>query len=234
MTETNPLRIHLATRRKALGTARSSTATSSSTNIAKAGSAAMFGARAARSSTTSGQPLPHDGELPSASCISPRVPGSAPSTTRIRHAGQVIHDGWLVQYRRRRQDRPARLVPAHHRSLEGPVIKSGGEWISSVDLENAAIVALKGVVRSCGGGAASSRAKWDERPVALVVRCRRQRGQPTREDIHRASSRCGLRKVAASGRRRLRRRITPYGDRQGPEDGPARAVQGPYPALGRR
>ncbi len=46
------------------------------------------------------------------------------------------------------------------------LIKSGGEWISSVDLENALMghpaVAEAAVI-------AAKHAKWDERPVAVVV-----------------------------------------------------------------
>ncbi|MEO5867036.1 MAG: long-chain fatty acid--CoA ligase [Sphingomonas sp.] len=47
------------------------------------------------------------------------------------------------------------------------VIKSGGEWISSVDLENAAI-GCPGVAEAAAIGV--HHPKWDERPVLLVVR----------------------------------------------------------------
>src|SRR4029079_5850121 len=46
------------------------------------------------------------------------------------------------------------------------VIKSGGEWISSVALENA-IMGLPGVAEAAVVGIAHPR--WDERPLALVV-----------------------------------------------------------------
>ena len=46
------------------------------------------------------------------------------------------------------------------------LVKSGGEWISSVDLENH-IVALAGVAQACV--VAQPHPKWDERPVALVI-----------------------------------------------------------------
>ena len=46
------------------------------------------------------------------------------------------------------------------------LVKSGGEWISSVDLEND-IVAVDGVAQACV--VAQPHPKWDERPVALVV-----------------------------------------------------------------
>ena len=47
------------------------------------------------------------------------------------------------------------------------VIKSGGEWISSVDLENAA-VGCPGVAEAAAIGIAHPR--WDERPLLIVVR----------------------------------------------------------------
>ncbi len=47
------------------------------------------------------------------------------------------------------------------------VIKSGGEWISSVELENAA-VGCPGVAEAAAIGVAHP--KWDERPILLVVR----------------------------------------------------------------
>ena len=47
------------------------------------------------------------------------------------------------------------------------VIKSGGEWISSVELENAA-VGCAGVAEAAAIGIAHPR--WDERPLLLVVR----------------------------------------------------------------
>jgi fatty-acyl-CoA synthase len=47
------------------------------------------------------------------------------------------------------------------------VIKSGGEWISSVDLENAAI-GCPGVAEAAAIGV--HHPKWDERPLLVVVR----------------------------------------------------------------
>ncbi|MBX3561938.1 MAG: long-chain fatty acid--CoA ligase [Sphingomonas sp.] len=47
------------------------------------------------------------------------------------------------------------------------VIKSGGEWISSVDLENAA-VGCAGVAEAAAIGV--HHPKWDERPLLLVIR----------------------------------------------------------------
>jgi fatty-acyl-CoA synthase len=47
------------------------------------------------------------------------------------------------------------------------VIKSGGEWISSIELENAA-VGCPGVAEAAAVGIAHP--KWDERPLLLVVK----------------------------------------------------------------
>ncbi len=47
------------------------------------------------------------------------------------------------------------------------MIKSGGEWISSVELENAA-VGCAGVAEAAAIGIYHP--KWDERPLLLVVR----------------------------------------------------------------
>jgi fatty-acyl-CoA synthase len=46
------------------------------------------------------------------------------------------------------------------------LVKSGGEWISSVDLENH-IVGMNGIAMAAV--VAQSHPKWDERPVAVVV-----------------------------------------------------------------
>ena len=58
------------------------------------------------------------------------------------------------------------------------VIKSGGEWISSIDLENAA-VGHPAVAEACVIGVLHK--KWDERPILLVVKAEQQ--ETTKEDI---------------------------------------------------
>jgi acyl-CoA synthetase (AMP-forming)/AMP-acid ligase II len=47
------------------------------------------------------------------------------------------------------------------------VIKSGGEWISSIELENAAVGA-PGVQEAAAVGVYHP--KWDERPILLIVK----------------------------------------------------------------
>jgi fatty-acyl-CoA synthase len=60
------------------------------------------------------------------------------------------------------------------------VIKSGGEWISSIELENAA-VGCPGVAEAAAIGVPHP--KWDERPLLLVVRAN---GSAVGEDAIRA------------------------------------------------
>jgi fatty-acyl-CoA synthase len=58
------------------------------------------------------------------------------------------------------------------------VIKSGGEWISSIEIENIAI-GHPGVAEAAVIGV--HHAKWDERPLLIVVRC--AGADPSKEDI---------------------------------------------------
>ena len=74
-----------------------------------------------------------------------------------------FHDGWLVTGDVAKIDSEEYLIITD-RSKD--LIKSGGEWISSVDLENH-IVALEGVTQAAV--VAQPHPKWDERPVALVI-----------------------------------------------------------------
>ena len=60
------------------------------------------------------------------------------------------------------------------------VIKSGGEWISSVDMENE-IVSFPGVLEAAVVGIAHP--KWQERPLAMVVLREDSKGQVTADDI---------------------------------------------------
>jgi len=74
-----------------------------------------------------------------------------------------FHDGWLVTGDVAKIDQEEYLIIAD-RSKD--LIKSGGERISSVDLENH-IVALPGVRQAAV--VAQPHPIWDERPVALVI-----------------------------------------------------------------
>jgi len=76
---------------------------------------------------------------------------------------EKFHDGWLVTGDVGMID-PEEYLIISDRSKD--LVKSGGEWISSVDLEND-IVAIPGVAQACV--VAQPHPRWDERPVALVV-----------------------------------------------------------------
>ncbi|MSV30157.1 MAG: fatty-acid--CoA ligase [Bryobacterales bacterium] len=60
------------------------------------------------------------------------------------------------------------------------LVKSGGEWISSVDLENAIMAHPKVLEASV---IAVPHEKWHERPLAVVALAPEHRGQVTREEI---------------------------------------------------
>ena len=76
---------------------------------------------------------------------------------------EKFHQDWLVTGDVAKID-PDQYLMIADRSKD--LIKSGGEWISSVDLENH-IVALEAI--SQAAVVAQPHPKWDERPVALVV-----------------------------------------------------------------
>ena len=73
-----------------------------------------------------------------------------------------FYEGWLVTGDIASIDAEGYLII---RDRSKDLIKSGGEWISSVDLENA-IAALPGVAMACV--VAMPHPRWDERPVAIV------------------------------------------------------------------
>ena len=58
------------------------------------------------------------------------------------------------------------------------VIKSGGEWIGSIDLENIAMANPKVAMAAC---IAAKHAKWDERPLLIVVK--KPGAELTREEL---------------------------------------------------
>ena len=97
------------------------------------------------------------------------------------------------------------------------VIKSGGEWISSIDLENLA-VGHPDVAEAAVIGVPHPR--WDERPLLVVV------PKDGREPDQGGSPRLSRRQDRAmvdAGRRRLRRGDPAHRDRQDPEAGTPRA-----------
>jgi acyl-CoA synthetase (AMP-forming)/AMP-acid ligase II len=106
-------------------------------------------------------PLPHDGETVGEILI--RGPWIC-SEYYNNPQPEKFRDGWLITGDVGKIDAEEYLIISD-RSKD--LVKSGGEWISSVDLENH-IVALEGVAQACV--VAQPHPKWDERPVALVVR----------------------------------------------------------------
>ncbi len=106
-------------------------------------------------------PLPHDGK--SIGEVIVRGPWIC-SEYYKNPQPMKFHDGWLVTGDVGMID-PEEYLIITDRSKD--LIKSGGEWISSVDVENH-IVALAGVAQAAV--VAAPHPKWDERPIAIVIR----------------------------------------------------------------
>jgi acyl-CoA synthetase (AMP-forming)/AMP-acid ligase II len=105
-------------------------------------------------------PLPHDGETVGEILI--RGPWIC-SEYYNDPQPEKFHDGWLITGDVGKID-PEEYLIISDRSKD--LVKSGGEWISSVDLENH-VVSLPGVAQACV--VAQPHPRWDERPVVLVV-----------------------------------------------------------------
>ena len=108
-----------------------------------------------------GRHLPHDGKsIGEVAVRGPWICGEYyknPQPAKFR-------DGWLLTGDVAMIDSEEYLIITDRTK---DLIKSGGEWISSVDLENH-IVSLAGVAQAAV--VAVPHPKWDERPVAIVVR----------------------------------------------------------------
>ena len=109
-----------------------------------------------------GQELPHDGVAFGDLLV--RGPWVVRDYFRSPTPGELTADGWF------RTGDVATIDPdgfMHITDRSKDVIKSGGEWISSIDLENLA-VAHPAVAEAAVIGVPS--AKWSERPLLVVVR----------------------------------------------------------------
>ncbi len=106
------------------------------------------------------QPVPHDGESVGEVLI--RGPWII-SEYYNNPQPEKFHEDWLITGDVAKID-PGEYLMISDRSKD--LIKTGGEWISSVDLENH-IVALPEIAQAAV--VAQPHPKWDERPVALVI-----------------------------------------------------------------
>jgi fatty-acyl-CoA synthase len=104
-----------------------------------------------------GDPLPWDGR--SVGEIEARGPWVTGSYYGVE-APEKFHDGWL-------RTGDVGFIDPQITDRSKDVIKSGGEWISSVELENE-IIAHPEVAEAAVIGVPDD--KWDERPLACVVR----------------------------------------------------------------
>jgi fatty-acyl-CoA synthase len=111
-----------------------------------------------------GSIVPNDGEsLGEVEVRGPWITGSYYSPEGAQVDPDKFHDGWL------RTGDVGKISPDGYLTLidrSKDVIKSGGEWISSVDLENA-IMGHPAVAEASVIGVPDE--KWDERPLVAVV-----------------------------------------------------------------
>lgn len=108
-----------------------------------------------------GNSLPHDGETYGRLLI--RGPWIAKAYYKNEDSDSFV-DGWFDT------GDVATIDPNHYMQIvdrSKDVIKSGGEWISSIDLENIA-VGHPDLVECCV--IAARHPKWDERPLLIAVR----------------------------------------------------------------
>ena len=89
--------------------------------------------------------------------------------------GNILHDGWFPTGDVANIDADGYMAITD-RSKD--VIKSGGEWIGSIDLENIAMAHPKVAMAAC---IAAYHPKWDERPLLVVVK--KPNAELTREEM---------------------------------------------------
>lgn len=120
-----------------------------------------------------GEELPHDGEAFGELLI--RGPWIAAEYFKDARTSDSFTDGWL------RTGDVCKITPQGYIRITDrakDVIKSGGEWISSLDLENE-LMAHPDVAEATVVGL--KHAKWQERPAAFVVR--RAESDVTEDDL---------------------------------------------------
>ena len=123
----------------------------------------------------SGAPLPWDGQalgelVVRGPCVASAYFDNPEASARAVDAEGWFHTGDVAKIT------PEGVLIIVDRAKD--LVKSGGEWISSIDLENAAM-ACPGVAQ-CAVIAVPD-AKWDERPMLIVVKA--PGATPAEEDI---------------------------------------------------
>ncbi len=119
-----------------------------------------------------GNDLPQDGSVSGNLVV--RGPWIVKGYMKGDGKGQFLEDDWFMTGDVCKIEADGSVVITD-RSKD--VIKSGGEWISSIDLENAAM-GCPGVAEAAVIGVAHP--KWDERPLMVrgpAARCRRDQGR---------------------------------------------------------
>lgn len=106
-----------------------------------------------------------------------RGPWIANEYFKDERSGDTFKDGWLYTGDVVTIDEEG-FVKIVDRTKD--LIKSGGEWISSVDIENA-LMAHEGIFEAAV--IAVPHEKWQERPIACVVLKEANKGQVSQEDI---------------------------------------------------
>lgn len=109
-----------------------------------------------------GEQLPHDGQV--SGMLQVRGPWVASSYWRGAGADAFTSDGWFITGDVATID-PRGFLRLTDRTKD--VIKSGGEWISSIDLENIAVKHPDILEAAC---IAVPHSKWQERPLVIAVR----------------------------------------------------------------
>ncbi|HEV2028976.1 MAG TPA: long-chain fatty acid--CoA ligase [Candidatus Dormibacteraeota bacterium] len=127
------------------------------------------------SDPATGEELPWDGVAFGE--IQVRGPWVARAYNNGYDPGKLTEDGWF------RTGDVAKITPEGYIEIVDrtkDVIKSGGEWISSVELENA-IMSHPKILEAAVIGLAHP--KWDERPIAYAVPKPEFKGQVTQEEV---------------------------------------------------
>ena len=167
MTETSPL--------GSVGRPRAGTKPEDTLDARLTQGAVVPGVEIRISDPATGEELPWDGVAFGE--IQVRGPWIARGYHNGYDPGKLTEDGWF------RTGDVAKIQPEGYIQIVDrtkDVIKSGGEWISSVELENA-IMAHPKIMEAAVIGLAHP--KWDERPVAFAVPKPEFKGKVTQEEV---------------------------------------------------